>query len=147
MKLCIPCGKHSGRISNGSYESCTGVTAISTTYVSNIHTHVVICLFQVKLWHVGCWNYCKTTLWTIHIAERLLVDGFDRTSGRGLWTPKPPDPGFPSGIIREYRNDTIQRRLAWPLRKDDAHKTPQTQEPRFPNPEANDNTHNIFHLI
>ena len=25
-------------------------------------THVVVCVCQVRLWNVGCWNDCKTTL-------------------------------------------------------------------------------------
>ena len=49
--------------------SCTGFMIISTTYISNTHKetviaclkHSVICVFQVKLWNVGCWNWCKTT--------------------------------------------------------------------------------------
>ena len=53
--------------------SCKGFTIISTTYVSNKHNKhiiaclapVVTCLFQPKLWHVGCWNHRQTTLWNL----------------------------------------------------------------------------------
>ena len=45
------------------WPSCTGFTIALATYVSAIHKlvclkHVVVCLFQVTFWNVGCWNDC-----------------------------------------------------------------------------------------
>ena len=56
--------------------SCTDCTIISLTAFQQFTNELVIaclkrevfCFFQVKLWDVGCWNDCRTTLWELTVS-------------------------------------------------------------------------------
>ena len=47
----------------------------NTSITFPLHMHW-FCLFQVKIWNVGCWSDCQTTLWTFVIVFSSVYDCF-----------------------------------------------------------------------